>query len=116
MERIAEDGFAPNGYTYLGLLRACASACDLPRAQRVLTRMLDGGLEPRPEHFHVLLHGCRRLQVWGAEDDAEEALRVALSVPASMAALGMEVRLPAVAGAMVSSVARGSGDAGDAGP
>ena len=30
-------------------------------------------------------------QVWGAEADAEEALRVARSVPASMSALGLDV-------------------------
>ena len=30
-------------------------------------------------------------QVWGAEADAEEALRVARSVPASMGALGLDV-------------------------
>ena len=46
MHRLEEDGFTPNGYTYLALLRACASAVDLPRAQRTLTRMLDAGLEP----------------------------------------------------------------------
>jgi len=94
MQRLVEDGFAPDGYTYLGLLRACASACDVPRAQRTLTRMLDSGLEPRQEHFHVLLEGCTRAQVWGAEADAEEALRVARSVPASMGALGLDVPLP----------------------
>lgn len=91
MQRIEEDGFSPDGYSYLGLLRACASACDVPRAQRALTRMLDAGLEPREAHFHVLLEGCTRVQVWGAEADAEEALRVARSVPSSMAALGLDV-------------------------
>lgn len=91
MLRIEEEGFAPDGYAFLGLLRACAAACDVPRAQRVISRMLDSGVPPSHLHFHELLHGCSRVQIWGPQSEAGEALRVALSVPGSMEQLELGV-------------------------
>ena len=58
MLTLQEDGFRPDGYTWLGLLRACAAAADVPRAQRTLTRMLDSEALPSHEHFYELLQAC----------------------------------------------------------
>ena len=60
---LQEEGFAADGYTFHALLRACAGAADVPRAQRVLTRMLDARVTPAPKHFHELLRTCARAQV-----------------------------------------------------
>ena len=42
-------------------------------------------------HFHVLLTGCIRAQAFGTAAEADEAILLANSVPASMAALGRQV-------------------------
>ena len=47
---------------YRALLAACAGACDVPRAQRYLTRMLDTGVAPHAVHFEQLLRACARAQ------------------------------------------------------
>lgn len=98
-ERLAlleEHGHRADGHVYRALLAACAGACDVPRAQRYLTRMLDAGVAPRAVHFEELLRACARAQdftptaqMGGAYH--EECLRVAETVPASMEALGLRV-------------------------
>ena len=42
-------------------------------------------------HFHVLLTGCIRAQAFGSAAEADEAILLANSVPASMTALGRQV-------------------------
>lgn len=92
VERLREEGHEPDDYTYHALMRACRGAGDVSRAQRLLTRMLDSGVQPHSGHFHTLLQTCvrgQRLRHSRAEHD--EHIAVATSVPPSMLASGLEV-------------------------
>ena len=64
--QLEDEGHAPDGYTYLALLRCCAGAGEVARAQRLLSRMLDTGVAPNELHFDALL----RVRA-GAVDQAE---------------------------------------------
>jgi pentatricopeptide repeat protein len=91
LETLTGQGYAPDGSTYRALLMVAAGAADVPRAQTLLTRMLDTNVPPDVDHFHLLLHACGRAQRLRPIAEHEGALRVALSTPVSMAALGLPV-------------------------
>ena len=62
--RLQDEGMAADQQTYAALLRACAGAADVERAQNLLSRMLDLDVTPHHGHFHALLQACARGQVW----------------------------------------------------
>ena len=104
LETLQAIGHAPDQYTYLSLLRLSAAAADTGQSQRLLTRMLETDLLPAASHFHTLLRSCirslkfigprERDEPRGGRRDAEidSTLQLALSVPPSMEAMGLEVR------------------------
>ena len=83
LQTLIGEGHAPDAHTYLGLLRVAAGAADVPRAQAVMTRMLDSDVMPTRAHFHALLRACVRGQRHrpGRED---EHLQVASMARASI--------------------------------
>jgi len=89
--RLADDGLAPDRHTYTALLRAHAGCGDARGAQRTLTRMLDAGVDAAPAHFHQLLVSCMRAQRLQPASLQTEHTALALSVPPSMEAAGLEV-------------------------
>ena len=91
VQTLQGEGHAPDGQTYLGLLRVAAGAADVPRAQLYLTRMLDTGVAPSAAHFHTLLRACVRGQRYAPPRLAESHLQVALAAPPSMQQLGVPV-------------------------
>ena len=84
LQALLADGHAPDESTYLSLLRVASGAADVPRAQSLLTRMLDADVRPSARHFHQLLHACIRGQRYRPNTLSEMHLRVALAVPPSM--------------------------------
>ena len=89
--QLEDEGHAPDGYTYLALLRCCAGAGEVARAQRLLSRMLDTGVAPNELHFDALLRACARAQWIKRSDQWNDHLKAAASVPPSMVELGLEV-------------------------
>ena len=92
--QLEDEGHAPDGYTYLALLRCCAGAGEVARAQRLLSRMLDTGVAPNELHFDALLRACARAQWIKRSDQWNDHLKAAASVPPSMVELGLEVSEP----------------------
>ena len=93
-QRLLGEGHHPDGHTYLGLLKVAAGAADVPRAQAVLTRMLDaegGAAMCHAAHFHQLLRACWRALRFIPDAHRDAALRVAAAVPPSMGQLGLRV-------------------------
>lgn len=52
---LQDEGFGPDAQTYTALMRACAGAAEVERAQNLMSRMLDQDVKPHQGHFHLLL-------------------------------------------------------------
>lgn len=89
--RIQDEGMAADEQTYAALLRACAGAAEVERAQNLLSRMLDADVTPSDAHFHLLLKACVRGQTFKPPGESEGHLQVALAVAPSMTELGLTV-------------------------
>ena len=87
---LQDDGFAPDEFVLLALLRACSAAGEVGRAQRLLTQMLDQSVTAHRSHFHTLLRTCARAH-FIHPGEREAHMQVALAVPSSMEALGIDV-------------------------
>ena len=100
LQTLIGEGHAPDAHTFLSLLRVAAGAADVPRAQSVITRLLDSDVPPAESHFRMLLRTCVRAQRYQPRSLHENHIRVALSVPPSMAQLGLEVSVEVVDGVL----------------
>ncbi|KAL1503952.1 hypothetical protein AB1Y20_010370 [Prymnesium parvum] len=89
--RLEDEGVAPSQQTYLALMRACAGAAEVERAQNLMSRMLDVDVTPHKAHFHMLLKACVRGQIYKPNSERKNHVQVALAVPPSMVAIGLEV-------------------------
>ena len=95
-EALLAEGHAADPHTYLSLLKVAEGAADVPRAQSVLTRMLDSDVSPSHAHFHALLRTVVRSQRYAPEEKREAYLAVAMAAPPSLAALGLGVQVETI--------------------